>query len=298
MFEIKWRKFAASTGLVLALVLVTVLTAGCGSKQPKEESLKGNITAAGSTALQPLVDEAAKQFMATNAGVQISVVGGGSGTGLSQVVSGAAHIGNSDIFAEEKSGIDAAQLVDFKVAVVGMAAVVNPSITVTDLTTKQLVDIFTGKITNWKEVGGPDVKVVIVNRAAGSGTRATFNKFALGGVQEAKSMEEDASGTVRTIVKTTPGAISYLALSYLDSSVKALNLNGVAATKENIVNGKYPVWAYEHMYTKGQPTGATKVFLDYMLSSTVQTTLVPKLGYIPATEMKIVRDASGKVTNK
>ncbi len=293
----KWFKSAVSTGLVITLVLAMTLAAGC-SQKPKAEALKGSFTAVGSTALQPLVDEASKQFMATNTGVQISVAGGGSGTGLSQVASGAAQIGNSDIFAEEKSGVDASQLVDFKVAVVGIAAVVNPGVTVSDLTSKQLVDIFTGKVTNWKEVGGNDQKIVVVNRAAGSGTRATFNKFALGGAQEIKSMEEDASGTVRTIVKTTPGAISYLALSYIDSSVKALSLNGVAPTKDNITSGKYPVWAYEHMYTKGQPTGAVKAFLDYMLTGAVQSTLVPQLGYIPATDMKVVRDASGKVTTK
>ena len=297
MFNCRCSKSAAGIGLILVLVLSMALVAGC-SKTPKVETLKGNFTAVGSTALQPLVDEASKQFMTINTGVQISVAGGGSGTGLSQVSSGAAQIGNSDIFAEEKSGVDASQLVDFKVAVVGMAAVVNPNVTVTDLTTKQLVDIFTGKVTNWKEVGGENLKIVVVNRAAGSGTRATFKKFALGGAEEVKSMEEDANGTVRTIVKTTPGAISYLALSYIDSSVKALGLNGVAPTKDNIVTGRYAVWAYEHMYTKGQPTGAVKAFMDYMLSKDVQTTLVPKLGYIPATDMKVVRDASGKVTNK
>ncbi|MEW5934003.1 MAG: phosphate ABC transporter substrate-binding protein [Bacillota bacterium] len=285
----------------MVVAMAALVVSGCsGSKtaEPQKEVLKGSITAVGSTALQPLVERAAARFMEVHPEVQISVQGGGSGTGLSQVASGACDIGNSDVFAEEKEGLDASQLVDHKVCVVGMAAVVNPGVTVEDLTRQQLIDIFTGKITNWKDVGGPDVKVVLVNRPKGSGTRATFKKYALGGVEEAQGIEEDSSGTVRRIIKDTPGAIGYLALSYLDGSVKALSLDGVAPTKENIVTGKYPVWAYEHMYTKGQPSGVTKAFLDYMFSSEVQTSLVPELGYIPATEMKVERDWQGNVKPK
>lgn len=283
-----------------ALLILALVVAGCGgAKQPQPgETLKGSITAVGSTAMQPLVERAAEKFMELHPEAQISVQGGGSGTGLSQVASGAAHIGNSDVFAEEKEGIDASQLVDHKVCVVGMAAVVNPGVTVDNLTKQQLIDIFTGNISNWKQVGGPDVQVVLVNRPKGSGTRATFQKFALDGAEEAKGIEEDSSGTVRKIIKETPGAIGYLALSYLDGSVKALSLDGVAPTKENIVTGKYPVWAYQHMYTKGQPAGLTKAFLDYMFSQETQTQLVPQMGYIPSTEMKVERDWRGNVTSK
>ena len=291
------------------LVLTAALLAGCGGQEKKEDGqkstgqkaaeLSGTVTAVGSTALQPLVEEGAKQFMGKNPKLQITVQGGGSGTGLSQVSSGAANIGNSDIFAEEKSGIDASKLVDTKVCVVGMTAVVNPKITVDNLTKKQLIDIYTGKVTNWKEVGGQGQKIVVINRAKGSGTRATFKAFALDGKDEtAGGMEIDSSGQVKKTVNETPGAISYLALSYVDNSVKALKLDGIAPTEENITNGKYPVWAYEHMYTLGQPGGNVKAFLDYMLTDEVQNTLVPKLGYIPATKMKVNRDAKGKVTNK
>lgn len=298
------RRAGRVTHLVAVLTVVAMaalVVSGCGGSktaEPQKEVLKGSITAVGSTALQPLVERAAAKFMEAHPEVQISVQGGGSGTGLSQVASGACDIGNSDVFAEEKEGLDASQLVDHKVCVVGMAAVVNPGVTVDNLTRQQLIDIFTGKITNWKDVGGPDVKVVLVNRPKGSGTRATFKKYALGGVEEAQGIEEDSSGTVRRIIKDTPGAIGYLALSYLDGSVKALSLDGVAPTKENIVTGKYPVWAYEHMYTKGQPSGVTKAFLDYMFSEEVQTGLVPELGYIPATEMKVERDWQGNVRPK
>lgn len=288
--------------LVVVLCLATLMAlAGCGGSSPQpagEAKLSGSITAVGSTALQPLVEQAANQYMATNPEVKIVVQGGGSGTGLTQVVQGAAELGNSDIFAEEKSGIDASQLVDHQICVVGMAAAVNPGVHVDNLTRQQLVDIFTGKTTNWQEVGGPDQKIVLINRTKASGTRATFKKYALGGAEEASGIEEDASGTVRKIIKETPGAIGYLALSYLDGSVKAVSLDGVTPTKDNIVAGKYPVWAYEHVYTKGNPSGAVEAFLNYLLTDDVQKTIVPQLGYIPATEMQITRDAAGNVKNK
>jgi phosphate transport system substrate-binding protein len=295
--KVKWL-------LALCCVLaLTIALAGCGAPQQtgqKEDSkateLSGSITAVGSTAMQPLVEEAANKFMEKNPKVQVSIQGGGSGTGLTQVSQGAANIGNSDIFAEEKEGIDATQLADTKVCVVGMATVVNPGVTVDNVTKQQLIDIFTGKITNWKQLGGPDQKIVLINRAKGSGTRATFKRFALDGKEEAVGMEIDSSGQVKKIVAETPGAISYLALSYIDKSIKALKLEGVEPAGENIVNGKYPVWAYQHMYTKGEPAGLAKEFLQYMLSDEVQNTLVPEMDYIPSTKMKVERDAQGKVT--
>ncbi|ASJ57009.1 phosphate-binding protein [Brevibacillus formosus] len=303
--------------MFIALTCVGALLAGCGSgntaqtpapaQQPaQEQSNSGSttktsgepVTAVGSTALQPLVEQAAKDFMAKNAGAQIQVQGGGSGTGLSQVASGAATIGNSDIFAEEKKGIPANELVDHKVAVVGMAAAVSPQVKVDNLTKQQLIDIFTGKITNWKDVGGEDMKITLVNRPKSSGTRATFSKFALDSKEEAEGITEDSSGTVRKIIAETPGAIGYLALSYFNDSVKALKLDGVEANAENITTNKYPVWAYEHMYTKGEATGDAKAFLDFILTDEVQKKTVTELGFLPITDMKVERDAEGKVTQK
>lgn len=249
--------------------------------------------------MQPLVERVAEQFTSKYPKAQVVVQGGGSGTGLSQVSGGGADIGNSDVFAEEKEGIDASQLVDHKVCVVGMACVVNPGVTVDSLTKLQLIDIFTGKVSNWKDVGGPDQEIVVIHRPKGSGTRATFKKFALDGTEESdKGMEQDSSGAVKKIVAETPGAISYLALSYVDETIKAIAIDGVAPTVENIAEAKYPVWAYQHMYTKGEPTGLERAFLDYMLSAEVQDTLVPEMGYIPITQMKVERDAQGNVKPK
>lgn len=303
----------------MACVLsVGLLLTGCGSNAQTNAPAQSNnqqsqatsstpadttkagapITAVGSTALQPLVEQAAKDFMAKNNGVQIQVQGGGSGTGLSQVASGAATIGNSDIFAEEKKGIPANELTDHKVAVVGIVAAVSPKVGVDNLTKQQLIDIFTGKITNWKEVGGTDMKITLVNRPKSSGTRATFHKFALDGKDEAEGITEDSSGTVRKIITETPGAIGYLALSYINDSVKALKLDGVEANKDTITTNQYPVWAYEHMYTKGEATDSVKAFIDFIMSDDVQKKTVTDLGFIPVTDMKVERDAEGKITQK
>ena len=303
------KKFALLS--VTALTILSAALTGCGAsnqqgaaetpsqaEQPKAETKSGSITAVGSTALQPLVEQAAKSFMSENTGVTIQVQGGGSGTGLSQVASGGADIGNSDIFAEEKKEIDAAALNDHKVAVVGMAAVVSKDAKVDNLTKQQLIDVFTGKVTNWKEVGGEDQKITLVNRPSSSGTRATFYTFALDKNEEAQGITEDSSGTVRKIVAETPGSIGYLALSYIDDSVKALKLDGVEPTPENIQTNQYPVWSYQHMYTKGEATGITKDFIDYILADKFQNEVVTEAGYIPVSSMKVDRDAAGTVTNK
>ncbi|KHO62796.1 phosphate-binding protein [Thermoanaerobacter sp. YS13] len=285
------------TKLAIAVLLIASLFSfvACGSKQPQtnnsstSNNLSGNITIAGSTALQPLAEQAAKMFMGKYPNVAITVQGGGSGTGLTQVAQGAINIGNSDIFAEEKLDANTAKsLVDHKVAVVGFAVVVNKDVTVDNLTQQQLVDIFTGKITNWKQVGGPDMKIVIINRPASSGTRATFKKIVLKGQEEAQglALTEDSSGAVKKAVADTKGAISYLAFSYLDNTVKALKYEGVEPNVQNVIDGKYPIWSYEHMYTKGEPTGAVKAFLDFMMSPEVQKGPLTKLGFIPITEMK------------
>ncbi len=216
-------------------------------------NVSGKVLSLGSTALQPLAEQVAKSFQEKNPNVTITVQGGGSGAGLSQVSDGSAQIGNSDVFAEEKDGIDATKLVDHKVAVVGIAPVVNSDVQITSLTKEQLRNIFTGKVTNWKEVGGNDEKIVVINRATGSGTRAVFEKNILDGQDAVQATEQDSNGTVQKIVKTTPGSISYLAFAYLDSDgIKALDLNKVHPNKKNVEDNSWPIWAYEHMYTKGE----------------------------------------------
>ncbi|MEE6691796.1 phosphate ABC transporter substrate-binding protein [Lactiplantibacillus plantarum] len=287
-------------------VTMTILLAGCGSSSAtstkstsssSDSSKTTKIVATGSTALQPLVEQAGQAYQNEHANVTINVQGGGSGAGLSQVAKGSVNIGNSDLFAQEQKGLDAKGLVDHKVAVVGMAPVINKDAGVTNISKEQLIKIFQGKITNWKDVGGKDEKITVVNRAQGSGTRATFEKWGLDNAKVATSQEQDSNGTVQKIVSTTPGAISYLAFSYVKSDVQALSIDNVKPTEANVAMNKWKIWAYEHMYTKGQPTGELKNFLIYMTSKAVQGSLVEKLGYIPLTSMKVDRGQSGAITN-
>ena len=286
----------------LAVAMTAGIFTGCSSKddsgktatETKKTELSGSITAAGSTALQPLAELGAKSFLDKNPGATVNVQGGGSGTGLKLVLEGSVEIGNSDIYAKDKAGIDAAALKDHKVCVIGIAAVTNPKAKVESLTKAQLIDIFTGKIKNWKEVGGADIAITIINRPASSGTRATFKEFGLDKKDEAAGLTQDSSGAVKQAVKQTDGAISYLALSYFADAankegLNVLKLDGVEATVENISTDKYKIWAYEHMYTKGEPTEITKAFLDYMVSPEMNAG-IKKLGYIPMADMKAKRD--------
>ncbi|WP_101772404.1 phosphate ABC transporter substrate-binding protein PstS family protein [Peptostreptococcus faecalis] len=283
--------------LALAVVLTTSVLVGCSKKNNDDSGneIKGNITSVGSSALLPLAESAGKEFSKIHPDVIVNVQGGGSGQGLSQIIAGTVEVGNSDIFIEEKN-ITNNEIKDNKVAVVGVGPVINKNIKIDNITGQQLKDIFTGKIKNWKEVGGPDLNIVLINRAEGSGTRSTFEKFGLGGVKSAKAQEQDNSGSVQKIVAQTPGAISYLSFSYFNDTIKALKIDGVEPNAESVGKNDWKIWSYEHMYTRKDANRATIEFIEFVRSDEVQKNVVAELGYIPINVMKVERNAQGEIT--
>lgn len=270
-----WRFSLTRIAALAALLL------GSSLLLPTAALADTSISIAGSTALLPLVKDAAGVYQGLHPNVKISVSGGGSGTGIAQAAAKAIDIGDSDIMAP-----DHPELYDSRVAVIGFSVVTNPSVTVKNLTKAQIQDIFAGKTTNWKDVGGPDQKIVIINRPRSSGTRAVFVKTVMGGkpVSEA-GLTEDATGTVISVVQTTPGSISYAAFSGTHGKgVNELSIDGTAPTDDNIIDGKYPFWSYEHMFTQGPPTGEISRFIAFIQT---RTDLLAKNGYIKVSAMKV-----------
>ncbi len=302
------RQFLGLAGSVAAFAGLGL--AGCGGNDAaaaagsaaEAKKITGTVTYDGASSFQALVEAAAEQFMAENPDCSISGSGNGSGTGLTAVASGTVTIGNSDVFAEEKlEAADAEKLVDHEVAVVGMGPVVSKNVTVDDLTLEQLAGIFSGEIANWSEVGGEDAKIVVLNRKAGSGTRATFEAAVFGAdVPEfAGDAELDKSGDVQTQLGGTDNAISYLDFSHFDDAkFTAIKVGGVEPKSDNVLDDSFPIWATEHMYCAKDADEATVAFLEYMLSEDVQGSLVEEQGFIPVSEMKVTKDAEGNVTSK
>lgn len=282
-------KIAAVLGLLAILIGLT----GCANNNSNK------ITVVGSSAMQLLAEQAGNDYRLSHPDSNIVVQGGGSGTGLSQVQAGAVEIGTSDVFAETQKEIDAKKLQNHLVAVVGIVPIVNKSAGVKNLTRQQLSDIFTGKITNWKQVGGKNQNITVINRSKGSGTRGTFEGLILNGKKPIQAQEQDSNGTVRKIVSSTPGTISYISFPYAnDENIQKLSIDKVKPTNKNVETNRWHLWSYEHMYTKGKPNKNVQKFIDYMLGSKVQNDLVPKLGYISINKMQVERDSNNHVVQK
>lgn len=246
----------------------------------------GSITASGSTALAPLVKAVATSYQSKCPGATITVNLGGSKTGLSQVQSGAVDIGNSDVKADPATQSD---LVDHQVAVVIFAMIVHNGVGVTNLTTDQIKGIYSGKYTNWNQVGGGNIPIVVVSRPASSGTRATFSKFVIGGpetVTGPSSLTTDSTGTVITNVASNAGAVGYAATgpAMKESGITLLSIDGNAPNAANTKNNTYKFWNIEHMYTKGPATGLAQAFIDYMTSPDAET-IAQQQDFVPISQM-------------
>ena len=296
---------AAVAGLAACNGTTTSTGEGDAEGDAAEATLSGSISCSGATSFQPLVEAAADDFMEANPDVSIAISAGGSGQGLSQIAEGSVQIGRSDVYAEEKLEADQCEgLVDNQVCIVGMGPIVNASVDVDDITSDQLKGIFLGQVTNWSELGGSDAPIQVIQREAGSGTRATFEAAVLGGETAPDSFrpvaEVDSSGTVVEQVAATDGAISYVAFNYMENDgIKALTVDGIEPTQANVESGDFTIWAYEHMYTRedeDESTAAvTKAFIEFIMSDDFAETVVEQ-GFIPMGDMQVKKDADGNIT--
>lgn len=311
MSDISRRQFLGLSGAVAAVAgLGLVGCGGSGDAAPEgdasgEAALVGSISCSGATSFQPLVEKASDAFCEANPDVSIAISAGGSGQGLSQIAEGSVQIGRSDVYAEEKLEPEQCEgLVDNQVCIVGMGPIVNADVDVDDLTLDQLKGIFLGQITDWADLGGTAGAIQVIQREAGSGTRATFEAAVLGGEVAPDSFrpvaEVDSSGTVVEQVAATAGSISYVAFNYMENDgIKALTVDGVEPTQANVESGDFTIWAYEHMYTRedeDESTAAvTKAFIEFMMSEDFAATVVEE-GFIPMTDMQVKKDADGNIT--
>jgi phosphate transport system substrate-binding protein len=271
------RGRAAILSLALAVSVSATGLAGCVSSA---ERAKTQLTVTGSTTVLPIAEVAATEFMAANPGTKVLVAGVGSSAGIESVSNGTAQIGTSsrDLKPEElKLG-----LVDTKIALDAIAVIVNPQNPVTSLTTSQVADIFSGKITNWRELGGPDLEIGLVNRDEASGTREAFLKLVLkGGAFDPTAAVLPGTGQVRSVVAQSPIAIGYISLGFVDKTVKALVIDGIAPNETTVADGSYPISRLLHFFTKGEPTGLAKAYVDFVMSPAVQDRVVRDAGFLP-----------------
>jgi len=242
--------------------------------------LSGEIRISGGTAHIPVMKEAARQIMTANSEISISIAGGGSGVGIKQVGEGIVDIGNSGR-APSDAEVEQYGLNLFKWAIDGVGVAVNPGNPVISLTKAQLKDIYSGKITNWKDLGGKDSLITVYTRDESSGTRAVFWKKALDKGDIVSSANFVVSnGAMKTAIANDPNAIGYVSVGHMDASVAGVALDGVSPTIDTVKSGEYSVARGLYSNTKGDPSGLTKLFIEYLLSPEGQQIVVQK-GFVP-----------------
>lgn len=262
--------------LFLIVSVLSFLLFGCKGSNVKGPSSKKSITVAGSTSVQPLADDLAKAFMQKYPDTKIEVQGGGSSVGIKSARDGVADIGMSsrELKPEEKG------LNEFKIAIDGIAVVVHPSNPVKNLTIQQIKEIYTGKIKNWKDVGGKNAQIVVVTREEGSGTRGAFEELVMKGESITESaVVQPSTGAVKQSVSQDPNAIGFISMGVIDSTIKAVSIEGIEPTEQNVKDGKYKLQRPFLFLTKDKPAGLVKDFIDFALSSEGQA-IVEKHHYI------------------
>lgn len=247
--------------------------------------IAGELTLKGSTTVLPIAQKCAEAYMAENPDVKITLSGGGSGNGVKAIIDGTADIGNCSRFIKGKEVKLATSKgvypVPFRIALDCIAPVVHPSNTLKNLTIDQLMNIYLGNIKNWKDVGGKDVKIVVISRDSSSGTFEVWQKLVMHKKRVMpRALTVPSNGAIAQTISKTPGAIGYIGLGYLTKDLKAVNVNGIKPTAENTLNGSFPIARPLFMFTNGWPKGETMNFLAFVTSKKGQK-LVVEAGSIP-----------------
>lgn len=253
------------TTVKLALGVVTLLTAGLLYAASKK------IVCEGSTTVFPIAQAAAEEFMAKNPKVNISVRGGGSGVGAASLVEGTCQIAMMSRPMRDTEMAKAAgrgiKVKGHVVAMDGIAIIVHKNNPVSGLSKQQVKDIYTGKISDWSQVGGSAGKIVVISRDSASGTFEAFGTLALGGAKvRGDALMQASNQAIASMVAKTPGAIGYVGLGYVTDEVKAIPVSGVVASRETVLSKKYPYSRPLFMYTNGEPQGDVKAFIDFLKS--------------------------------
>lgn len=235
---------------------------------------------AGSTSVQPYAEVLAEEYMVLNPGSEIDIQGGGSSAGITAAETHSADIGMSSRALKEEE----MSLSYVEIARDGLALIVNPKNPILDLTLDQVRDIYTATITDWSQLGGPKSKINLIAREEGSGTRSAFAELVMGEAEiTPKAIVQDSNGAVRQLVAGDPNAIGFISLGLVNDKVKALHLDGVEATRENIMNDSYSLSRPFLFVTNGEPSGLAKKFIDFTLSLEGQK-LLSNEGLIPSAE--------------
>ncbi len=269
---------------LFAAAVFTLLGASLAVAAPLDafNNQKGSLDIAGGTAHIPVMKLAAQAIMERYPDIRITVAGGGSGVGVQKVGEGFVQIGNTGR-ALKDTEIAKYGLVTFPFAIDGVAVAVNPANGVTGLTKAQVKDVFAGKVTNWKDLGGADAPISLYVREDGSGTRETFEERALDkGTSAPSANVVNSNGAMKTAIAQDKNAIGYVGIGHLDESVKGVTVDGMVPSQEGAADGSYTVTRLLYMNTKGEPEGLTKLFVDYIYSEDGKG-FISQSGYIPYT---------------
>jgi phosphate transport system substrate-binding protein len=258
---------------------------GCASGGSSHQE----VIVTGSTTLLPIAEVAGEMYGEDHDDTSILVSGLGSSAGIESVSKGSSDIGTSSRElkdAELDLGLD-----DTPVAYDAIAVIVHPGNPVGELTTEEVQAIFSGAISNWSEVGGPDMEIGLVNRDEASGTREAFHKIVMGDVQfDRGAVVLPGTGQVRAVVAQVEGAIGYISLGFVNDEVKTIAIDGVEPSEDTVVSGAYPIQRTLHFFTKGDVSAAANDYIQYVLSPEVQDVIVRDAGFIPITAKEVKGD--------